>query len=358
MSAPASVSRRALAATPSGESVDLITLDTGTGLTAELATWGATLTSLRVPDASGRIADVVLGFDALQDYVGVHPYWGGVIGRFANRIARGRFTLDGREYRLACNDGPNHLHGGIRGFDRRLWTAEAGTQGGSARAIFSRVSADGEEGYPGRLEVRVTFTLGDRSLRVDYEARTDRPTVVNLTHHPYFDLSGGVGPGILDHSLTVDADAFLPVDETLIPTGGPRPVEGTPFDLRDGPRLRDRLFLDDLQLSRGLGFDHNFALAPRPAGAEEPRFAARLADPLSGRVMEILTTEPGLQVYTGGALDGTCASRDGRPRHAHAALCLETQAFPDSPNRPDFPDCRLDPGAVFRSSTLYRFSTA
>lgn len=337
----------------------LFTLTNRAGLSVGISNFGGIVAALCVPDRDGRVDDVVLGFDRLDEYLGPHPYFGGIIGRFANRIAGGRFELDGREHVLARNDGPNHLHGGGTGFDRMFWRVEPrGFSGGSSLAL-SRTSGNGEEGYPGALDCEVTYTLTDANeFRIDYAATTDQPTVLNLTHHSYFNLAARRCDHVLDHGLTIDADAFLPVDENLIPTGEARPVIGTAFDFREPRPIGERIHAADPQLARGKGYDHNFCLTRRDPDPSGPRFAARLAEPLTGRVMEILTTEPGLQVYAGGALDGSMVGKGGRVYHRHAGLCLETQHFPDSPNRRAFPTVRLDPGQVYRSITVYRFSTA
>ena len=336
----------------------LFTLKNRAGLEIEITNYGGVVTALRVPDRNGEVEDIVLGFDTVDEYLGSHPYFGGLIGRFGNRIARGRFRLDGREHRLACNDGANHLHGGERGFDKVFWRSAPGPGEESSSLLLLYTSVDGEEGYPGTLTCEVACTLTEANeFRLDYKAATDRPTVVNLTHHSYFNLAGRAGD-ILDHSLFVDADRFLPVDEGLIPTGEERLVVGTPFDFREPLAIGERIHAADPQLARGRGYDHNFCLNRRPGDASLARVAARVVEPRSGRVMEILTTEPGLQVYAGGALDGSITGKQGRVYGRYAGLCLETQRFPDSPNRPAFPSVRLDPGRIHRSVTIYRFSTS
>lgn len=354
---PVTILRRAFGETAEGEAVDLITLERADGFGVDIATWGGTITALRAPDRHGHPGNVVLGFDALDGYLGPHPYFGAIIGRFGNRIARGRFSLDGREYSLACNDGPNHLHGGGRGFDRRVWAAETRVDATGASVVLRRASPDGEEGYPGNLDCVVVYTLTESGeLRIESEARTDAPTVVNLTHHSYFNLGGDDSWDILGHVLRLDADAYLPVDEGLIPTGERRSVSGTPFDFRRPLSIGARMGARDEQLRRGKGYDHNFALNGWTEGEPRLRPVARLFEPISGRAMEVLTTEPGLQLYTGGALDGSCVGRGARAYGSWAALCLETQTFPDAPNHPDFPSARLDPGDMRRSTTIYRFS--
>ncbi len=327
---------------PDGATVERFTLTNATGATAQVMTYGAALTSLRVPDRDGRLGEVVLGFDALAPYLAHDAYFGATVGRVANRIAHGRFTLDGDPHALATNDGPHHLHGGQRGFDKRLWQAEIVSQRPAA-VRFSRVSADGEEGYPGALTVSVVFTWTDRNeLLLDYEARPDRPTPVNLTNHSYFNLRG-LGD-ILDHRLLLDADFYTPVDATLIPTGEIAPVAHTPFDFTQatelGPRIRQTG-----------GFDHNFV-------KRDPDFArvARLVDPDSGRVLELFTTEPGVQFYSGNFLDGSLVGHSGRVYAQYAGLCLEAQHFPNAPNQPAFPSIVLRPGETYRQHTRYAFS--
>jgi aldose 1-epimerase len=331
---------------------ELFTLRNRAGLEIEIANYGGTVAALRVPDRDGRLDDIVLGFDTPEEYLGPHPFFGGIIGRYANRIAHGRFRLDGRDYELARNNEANHLHGGPRGFHRVFWNAHAT----SSSVVLTRRSDDGEEGYPGAMGCRVTYSLTETSeFTIDYEAMTDRPTILNLTHHSYFNLGGG--GDVLGHRLFVDADTFLPVDEGLIPTGEKRSVAGTAFDFREPREIGERIRAGDPQLALGRGYDHNFCLNPGDASPGSPKLAARLIEPRSGRVMEILTTEPGLQVYSGGALDGTIKGKAGSTYGKHAGLCLETQHFPDSPNQLGFPKVRLDPGEIFRSTTIHRFST-
>jgi aldose 1-epimerase len=357
---PPSVHRTAEAILDDGRRVDLFHL-CGASIEAEIMTYGGIVRSLRAPDVDGHLDDVVLGFpydgpSSLERYAGEHPYFGALIGRYGNRIAGGRFELDGTTYQLARNNGPNHLHGGPEGFHRVVWTPRAEATETEARLHLRHVSIDGEEGYPGTLTCDVTYavTMADE-LRIEYRAVTDRPTIVNLTHHSYFNLGGPRCRDILDHELMVEAGAFLPVDETLIPLGSAQPVDATPFDLRAATRLRDRLSVDDSQLKIGRGFDHNFVLNDFRRASLEPRKAAVLRDPASGRTMEVRTTEPGLQVYTGGFLDGSIEGKGG-PYSRHAGLCLETQGFPDSPNRPAYPGVRLDPGETYESTTIYRFT--
>jgi aldose 1-epimerase len=352
-SAPEGVTVEPFGTAPGGETVECFTLTNRRGLRARLISYGALLTELRVPDRDGQSADIVLGFDSLAPYVAEdprHPYFGCIVGRVANRIAGGRFTLDGREYRLATNNGPNHLHGGVRGFDRRVWRARALPEENGV--LFAYTSPDGEEGYPGELTVEVRYTLtDDDELRIDYRAEANRPTPVNLTHHSYFNLAGAAGTeGILDHVLTLEADHYTPVDETLIPTGEIRPVAGIVMDFTRPRRIGDGI--GRLGGDPG-GYDHNFCL--RGEGGRLAR-AATVYHPESGRIMEVWTTEPGLQLYTGNFLDGSIAGKGGVRYGKHHGLCLEAQHYPDAVNRPEFPPVILRPGQVYRQTTSYRFS--
>jgi aldose 1-epimerase len=348
----AGVTRAPFGKLPDGTAVEAFTLRNAHGVEVRAITYGAIITSLRVPDRAGRFDDVVLGHDTLAGYVEKPAYFGAVVGRYGNRIAKGRFTLDGKTYTLATNNGPNHLHGGVRGFDKVVWKAEPAASG--AGVTFTYTSPDGEEGYPGTLTARVTYTLSDRDeLGLEYSATTDKPTVVNLTQHSYFNLAGASSGGdILGHELTIDADRFTPVDPTLIPTGELAPVAGTPFDFRKATAIGARIGQDDEQLHRGGGYDHNFVLDRPEAGL---RRAVRLADPKSGRTMEIQTTEPGVQFYSGNFLDGTITGKGGTVYKYRSGLCLETQHFPDSPNHPAFPSTVLRPGKEYRSKTVLVF---
>ncbi|HXH05769.1 MAG TPA: aldose epimerase family protein [Vicinamibacterales bacterium] len=349
------VTRAAFGRTPDGTAVDLFTIANGRGLELRAATYGGIIVALQAPDREGRAADIVLGYENLDGYLRDNsPYFGAIIGRYANRIGGARFALDGRTYRLAANDGPNHLHGGLRGFDKRVWTAEPFERPAEAGVVLRYTSPDGEEGYPGRLDARVTYTLTARNeLIVDYQATADRPTIVNLTQHSYFNLTGATRD-ILAHVLWVDADRYTPVDERLIPTGELASVDGTPFDFRTPTPIGARIAQRHPQLRRGRGYDHNFVLNGwKPGGP--PRPAARLVDPASGRTLEVATTEPGLQLYTGNFLDGRITGKGGRVYAHRWGLCLETQHFPDSPNRPTFPSTVLRPGEVYRSRTIFTF---
>lgn len=340
-----------------GKEVKIYTLTNTHGIEARISTYGSTIVSLKTPDRNGRLKNIVLGFDRLEAYRadGV-PYYGATVGRFANRIAKGRFTLDGTSYQLTLNDGANSLHGGGRGFDKRVWTADIdGAAPDSVRLTY--VSAAGEEGYPGELTAHVTYRLReDDSLEIAYRATTTAPTPVNLANHAYFNLTGDPRQTILAHRLRINAEAFTPVDATLIPTGELRPVAGTPFDFRRAVSIGSRIGAHDEQLTFGHGYDHNWVLTPAPAGAAL-RLAAVLSDPRSGRVMEIRTTQPGLQFYSGNFLNGK-PSGEGSVYGYRTGLCLETQHFPDSPNHPAFPNTILRPGQTYSEKTVLRFRTS
>ncbi len=345
-----------------GEAVSLYTLKNAHGMELRVIDYGGIILSLKVPDRTGRVADVVLGFDSLGDYERESPYFGAIIGRYGNRIAGGRFTLDGQTYTLARNNGVNHLHGGVRGFDKVVWAATRFERGDSTGLVFRYTSPDGEEGYPGTLRAQVTYTLMESNeLIFDYEATTDRATPVNLTQHSYFNLASDGTGDILGHVVVLNADRFTPVDSTLIPTGELRSVQGTPFDFRTPMAIGARVGQNDEQLRYGRGYDHNFVLNKGGKGgtkttAGDPTLAARVYEPRSGRVMEILTTEPGLQFYSGNFLDGTLRGKHGVVYRHRAGFAMETQHFPDSPNEPAFPSTTLRPGQTYRSRTIYRFS--
>lgn len=322
-------------------------------LRAEILDYGGILARLDVPDRAGRTANVVLGFPDFADYEARNPHFGALTGRYANRIAGGRFSLDGQGYRLPVNDGPNTLHGGPDGFDKRIWRVEAAE---ADRLVLHYRSCDGEEGFPGNLDVRVTYALtADDALRIDYAAWTDRPTVLNLTNHSYFNLAGEGSGDVFGHVVEISADAFTPTDATQIPTGVVAPVAGTPFDFRQATPLGARIREAVPQLALAKGYDHNFVLR---GGRTALRPVATCLDPGSGRRMEISTTEPGLQLYTGNNLDGTLAGPSRRLYRSGDAVCFETQGFPDAPNRPDFPSAVLRPGSCFESTTRYRFDVA
>lgn len=354
----AGLTREPFGTLPNGHAVERLRLHGAGGFTVSVLNYGATVQELRVPDRAGRLADVVLGHDTLEPYLATRNFFGATIGRYANRIAGGRFSLEGETYRLVANNGANALHGGPGGFDRRTWKLEACGEAPHPFVTLSLVSADGEEGYPGTLEVRLTYALtGPQELSLAFSASTNRPTVVNLTHHGFFNLAGTeAGTDVLDHVLTLEADAYLPVDAGAIPLGGPEDVAGTPFDFRTPTAIGARIREGHEQVRRGRGYDHNWCL---PGGCTEmPRRVARVEHPASGRVMELLTDQPGLQFYSGNFLDGSVQGKAGRLIRQSDAFCLEPQYWPDSPNRPDFPTSRLDPGTAYRHVSIYRFSAA
>jgi aldose 1-epimerase len=339
-----------------GTEVHRHTLDNGRGLVVRVLTYGGILQTIQVPDRDGRPANVALGFTDLDSYVRDNtPYFGALIGRYANRIAGGRFTLDGRAYALPVNNPPNSLHGGTEGFDKRVWTATGGQDAAALELAYT--SPDGEMGYPGTLSVRARYRLSpDNELRIDYRATTDAPTHVNLTNHSYFNLAGEAAGTIEGHQLQLHAGHYTPTDATNIPTGEIAPVAGTPFDFTSPHLVGERIGEDDQQLQYGLGYDHNFVL-DRPPGTDGTLVpAARVADPASGRVLEVLTTEPGVQFYSGNQLDGTLVGSGGTAYRPRAGLALETQHYPDTPNQPGFPSTVLRPGQVYQSATVYRFS--
>src|SRR5438105_6451555 len=347
--------RKPFGATARGEAVSVYTLKNAHGIELRVLDYGGIIVSLRVPDRNGRLDDVVLGFDSLGDYERGSPYFGALIGRYGNRIARGRFTLDGRTYTLATNNGPNHLHGGARGFDKVVWAAAPFERGDSVGLVLNYTSPAGEEGYPGTLRATVTYTLTNANqLIFDYHATTDRATPVNLTQHSYFNLAGDGKGDILGHVVTLNADRFTPVDSTLIPTGELKSVAGTPFDFRTRTPIGARIDQDDVQLRYGPGYDHNFVLN-KAGDAHDPTFAARVYEPASGRVMEIYTTEPGLQFYSGNFLDGTLHGKGGVVYRRRYGFAMETQHYPDSPNKPTFPSTTLRPGESYHSRTIYKF---
>ena len=338
-----------------GTAIDRYRLTNANGMEVEFITYGGTVTAIRTPDRDGKLANVVLGFARLEDYEAKNPYFGSIVGRYANRIANARFDLEGVTYQLAVNNGPNALHGGEVGFDKRVWTAKETASPDGLAVVLSYRSPDGEEGYPGNLDVQVTYTLTDADeFQIDYQATTDKPTVVNLTSHSYFNLAGEGSGSIEGHELMLNASAYTPVDATLIPTGALDKVAGTPFDFTQPTLLGARLRDGHEQLVRGQGYDHNFVLDKPAPGAMS--LAARVHEPTSGRMMEIYTTEPGIQLYTGNFLDGTLLGPAGKTYRQGDGFCLETQHFPDSPNKPSFPSTLLKPGETFRSTTMHRFS--
>lgn len=343
--------------TPDGVEVGLYTLTNKNGMEVAITTYGGAVVSLKVPDRHGTLEDVVLGYDSLDGYVNDKVYFGAIIGRYGNRIGHAKFTLDGKTYTLAKNNGENTLHGGIKGFNKAVWTAkEIPAKDGQALEL-TYLSKDGEEGFPGNLHVRVVYTLTDSNeLKIEYSATADKDTVVNLTNHSYFNLLG-VGPGtgdVLGHVLMIEADKFTPVDSGLIPTGELRDVAGTPFDFRKPTAIGARINDDNEQLKLAGGYDHNFVLR-RKLGAPIS-LAARVVEPASGRILEVWTTEPGMQLYTGNFLDGSIHGKGGVVYTKHMAFCLETQHFPDSPNHPKFPTTELKPGERYHTTTIYKFS--
>lgn len=366
---PPTISTEPWGMSPDGRPVTLFTLRNSHGMTVQLSDWGAIVTGVRVPDRDGVPADVVLGYDSLEAYLQGDTYAGALIGRYANRIAGAAFELDGTEYRLAANDGSNHLHGGVRGFDRRLWESFTTVSGpvpgspfdvpgaGRASVVLSRVSEAGEEGYPGRLETTVTISLTNgNELQFDFEAETDAPTVVNLTHHGYWNLAGHASGRAVGQHLQLKASRITPIDESLIPTGEFRHVEGTAFDFRVPTEIGSRIDDDEEQLRLAGGYDHNFVLDDW-TGDGAAKLAVRLRDPASGRVMEVYTSEPGVQLYSGNFLEVSSGAKDGARYAARSGIALETQHFPDSPNHAAFPSTILRPGETFRSTTTFRFRT-
>ncbi|MBC7811614.1 MAG: galactose mutarotase [Burkholderiales bacterium] len=355
--ADSTIEVRPYGTTSGGEDVDEYTLTNSNGMEVKIITYGGTITSVRVPDRSGNFENVTLGFDNLEDYQTRSPFFGSITGRYANRIANATFDLDGETYTLAANNGVNTLHGGALGFDKVVWAAEEVEGDGEVGVRFSRTSPDGEEGYPGNLEVSVTYTLTDTNeIRMDYEATTDATTVVNLTNHAYFNLAGNGGGSIYDHTLWIDADRYTPVDATLIPTGELAPVEGTAFDFRIPKPLGPGQRSSEEQIVLGRGYDHNWVL--NHDETDEPVLVARMSEPTSGRYLEIWTVEPGLQFYAGNFLDGTLVGSSGGLYRQSDGFALETQHFPDSPNHADFPSTVLEPGETYQTTTIYRFGAA
>jgi aldose 1-epimerase len=337
---------------PDGQKVSLFLLRNASGAEASIINYGGIVVSLKVPDRTGQFRDVVLGYDKLEDYVKDSPYFGALIGRYGNRIAKGKFSLDGQEYSLATNNVPNALHGGLKGFDKRVWTARSFVSKDGPSLELTYRSADGEEGYPGTLDVTAVYTLtADDALRLQYTAKTDKATVVNLTQHSYFNLGGG--GEILDHVVLIDADRFTPVDSTLIPTGELRPVAGTPFDFRTPTAIGARIGQDDEQLKFGGGYDHNWVTSDKPG---KLRRQARVVDPKTGIVLTVLSTEPGLQFYSGNFLNGSNVGKNGRVYNYRNGFCMEPQHFPNSPNQANFPTVVLRPGETYHNTIVYQFS--
>jgi len=351
---PTRIERQPYGKTPAGETVELFTFTRASAPTVSVTNLGGHVVTILAPDRHGKMADVTLGHRDFAGYLGDTSFFGSLVGRYANRIAKGRFTLEGKAYTLAANNGPNALHGGPTGFQKRVWAAKVvgGKEGDALELTY--VSKDGEEGYPGTLKATVVYSLrADGGLAIDYTATTDAPTIVNLTNHAYFNLAGEGAGTILGHEMQIEADAYTPVDATLIPTGERRPVEGTPFDFRKPVAIGARIDAADEQLKAGGGYDHNYVLRGK---AGELRLAARVVEPKSGRVLEVLTTEPGVQFYSGNFLDGSVTGKSGRPYVKRGGFCLEAQHFPDSPNQPSFPPVVLRPGETYRQTTVYRVS--
>jgi len=346
--------KHAFGKTADGTPVELYTLTNANGLEAKITNYGGIVVSLLVPDRDGKPGDVVLGYETLEEYIENNPYFGTLVGRYGNRIARGKFTLEGIEYTLAQNDGENHLHGGPKGFDKVVWKADAVRSKKSVGLKLTYLSKDGEEGYPGNLSVTVVYTLtNDNELKIEYTAVTDKVTIVNLTHHGYFNLAGAGLGDILGHELMIKADRFTPVDKGLIPTGELRSVKGTPMDFTRAVAIGARIDQAAGQLVLGGGYDHNWVLNN---GDGSLALAAKVYEPTTGRVMEVYTTEPGIQFYSGNFLDGSITGKGGKVYEYRYGFCLETQHFPDSPNKPDFPSTVLKPGETYTTTTIYTFS--
>src|SRR3954452_1127915 len=349
----ADIRRESWGTDSSGQGVSLYTLTNSAGTEAKITDFGGRIVSLKTADRSGNFADVVLGFDNLEGYLKKNPFFGALVGRYANRIANGRFELNGHTYELARNNGPNALHGGLRGFDKVVWESQTVDTGNGLALELEYVSKDGEEGYPGTLKAWITYSLNENNeIRIDYRASTDKDTVLNLTNHSYFDLTGEFAGNILDHQVTIHADRFTPVDTNLIPTGELREVSGTPFDLRTPGRIGARIDEDYDQLKLGWGYDHNFVL-----NGQGLRVVASVIDAASGWLLVVLTTQPGVQFYTGNHLDGSVTGKGGVTYRFRFGFCLETQHFPDSPNKPAFATTVLKPGEQYHETTIFRFST-
>jgi aldose 1-epimerase len=348
--------------TVDGNAVDLYTLTNDKGVEMKVTTYGATVTSLKVPDKAGALADIVLGFNDVSGYVNpaflkANPYFGAAIGRYGNRIGNAKFMLEGKEYSLAKNNGPNNLHGGVKGFDKRIWTAKEVKGKTSVGLEFTYVSKDSEEGFPGTLTAKITYTLTDSNeFKIDYNATTDKPTICNLTHHSYFNLAGEGTGDILGHEVMIKASKFTPVDSTLITTGELKPVAGTPFDFLKSTAIGARINDTNEQLKFGKGYDHNWVI-DKTKGSSSLILAATVVEPKSGRCMDVLTTEPGIQMYSGNFLDGSLTGKSGKAYQHRFGFCLETQHYPDSPNKPAFPTTELKPGQTYKTSTVYKFYT-
>ncbi len=352
----ANVTEASFGTMPDGTPVRLFALTNAAGMEVRATTYGVILVSVRVPDRHGKLDDIVIGHDNLEGYLTKSRYFGAVVGRYGNRISGGHVEIDGRTYQLTLNNGPNHLHGGVKGFDKTVWNAEIANDSRGPSVVFTHTSPDGHEGYPGTVAARIAYTVTDQNeLIIEYSATTDKPTVLNITQHSYFNLSG-VGSGdVLGHRLTLHADKYTPVDATQIPTGEIAPVEGTPFDFRRETAIGERIDGDSPQLKMSAGYDHNFVLSRNGTGLAP---AARVVDPKTGRSMEIATTEPGIQFYSGNKLDGSMSGKGGHVYGSRTGLCLETQHFPDSPNKPNFPSTVLRPGEHYKSTTVFKFGVS
>lgn len=351
----ADIKKESFGTLPNGKRIDIYTLRNKNGLEFKIMNYGGAIVSAKVPDKNGNIADIALGYDSLKGYLKNNPYFGPIVGRYANRIAKGKFTLNGKEYTLATNDGPNHLHGGIKGFDKKVWNAVPEKVKKGVALKLHYLSKDGEEGYPGNLNVTVTYTLtNNNELRIDYSATTDKTTIVNLTNHTYWNLAGK--GDILNHKMMINANKFTPVDSTLIPTGELKDVAGTPFDFRKPRTIGSRINENNLQLKYANGgYDLNWVLNKNVP--DSLTLAVRVTEPTSGRVLEIWTTEPGIQFYSGNFLNGSIVGKNGHVYRKHDAFVIEAQHFPDSPNHPNFPSVVLRPGEKYRQITIYKFGT-
>jgi aldose 1-epimerase len=350
---PLRVAKTDFGATADGRLVEQYTIRNGQGAEMTVLTYGGIIQSLKVPDRTGAIDDVVLGFDTVAEYEKSSPYFGAIIGRVGNRIANGTFTIDGKTFTLAKNDGVNHLHGGVKGWDKAVWQADPFQDARGPGILLTHTSLDGDEGYPGKITAHVRYTLTAKNeLIVEYHATTDAPTLINLTQHSYFNLAGAKAADILGHELTINADRFTPVDDGLIPTGEFAPVEGTPFDFRTPTAIGARIASTDTQMTRGRGYDHNYVITRTGDGLQ---LAASVYEPVTGRTLEVRTTEPGLQLYTGNFMDGSFTGKGGRAYPHRSGFCLETQHYPDSPNQPTFPTIVLRKGEDYKSETVFTF---
>lgn len=337
-----------------GQDIFLYTLENDQNMSVSITNYGGIITKIKTPDRDGKIADVVLGFNNLNDYLGEHPFFGAIIGRYGNRIANGKFSIDDQEYTLPINNEPNSLHGGLKGFDKKVWLAKEINDGSLGGIELSTTSRDGEEGYPGKLDITVKYLLSvENELHIEYAATTDKPTVINLTNHSYFNLKGEGSGDVMQHQLMIKASKMTPVNSSLIPSGMLDNVKGTPFDFTSLTPIGERIDEENLQLSHGGGYDHNFVFDDASGKLKE---VAMVYEPITGRKLQVFTTEPGVQLYTGNFLDGTLIGKSGRPYQKRHAFCLETQHFPDSPNHAHFPSTRLNPNEVYQSKTVYKFS--